>query len=124
MSELRCFGRVPLLKCTGQPSLLHRRRVWLASSVGGHYVRNSVTNAYRPGNNRLVSSSIGSATEPFRYDAHGNTTALPHLPVMRWNHEDQLCATSKQVVLNGGTPETTYYVYDSAGRRIRKVTAT
>ncbi|PVH74420.1 hypothetical protein DL98DRAFT_604332 [Cadophora sp. DSE1049] len=82
------------------------------------------TNAYGPGNNRLVSSSVGSATESFRYDAHGNTTALPHLPVMRWNHEDQLSATSKQVVLNGGTPETTYYVYDSAGRRIRKVTET
>ena len=46
---------------------------------------------------------------------------MPHLPLMRWNHLDQLEASARQVV-NGGTPETTYYVYDGAGQRVRKVT--
>src|SRR5678815_5176917 len=40
---------------------------------------------------------------------------------MQWNFKDELQATSTQVV-NNGTPETTFYVYDATGRRIRKVT--
>ena len=40
---------------------------------------------------------------------------------MQWDFKDQLQATARQVV-NSGTPETTYYVYDAAGQRIRKVT--
>ena len=48
-------------------------------------------------------------------------TAMPHLPLMEWDYKDQLEATSQQVV-NNGTPETTYYVYDAAGQRVRKVT--
>ena len=47
---------------------------------------------------------------------------MPHLPVMEWNFEDQLHVTEKQVVNNGNTAERTYYVYDAAGERIRKVT--
>ncbi|WP_321493452.1 SpvB/TcaC N-terminal domain-containing protein [uncultured Desulfobacter sp.] len=60
--------------------------------------------------------------EPYSYDAHGNMTAMPHLSLMAWDFHDQLCASSKQVVNNGGTPETTWYVYDSGGHRVRKVT--
>jgi RHS repeat-associated protein len=41
---------------------------------------------------------------------------------MQWDFKDQLQASSQQVVNNGGTPETTYYVYDAAGQRVRKVT--
>ena len=41
-------------------------------------------------------------------------TAMPHLSLMQWDFKDQLQATSQQVVNNGGTPETTYYVYDAA----------
>lgn len=40
----------------------------------------------------------------------------------RLDYRYQLQATCKQVVNNGGTPETTYYVYDAAGQRVRKVT--
>ena len=47
---------------------------------------------------------------------------MPHLPLIKWDYKDQLQATSKQRVNNGGTPETTYYIYDSSGQRIRKVT--
>jgi RHS repeat-associated protein len=76
--------------------------------------------------NRLSSTTVGSVTENYRYDvpagSHGNITAMPHLPVMRWDFRDQLSATSKQIVTNGSTLETTYYVYDSTGHRIRKVT--
>ena len=47
---------------------------------------------------------------------------MPHLPLMQWDYRDQLQATSQQVRTDGGTPETTYYVYDAAGQRVRKVT--
>ena len=74
-------------------------------------------------------SAIGSARrrsaaatrEPYSYDAHGNMITMPHLPLMRWNYLDRLEATARQVV-NDGTPETTYYVYDGGGQRVRKVT--
>jgi RHS repeat-associated protein len=47
---------------------------------------------------------------------------MPHLPLMQWDFHDQLQATARQVVGNGGTPETTWYVYDGSGERVRKVT--
>jgi hypothetical protein len=47
---------------------------------------------------------------------------MPHLNAMRWDQLDRLQATTRQVVNNGGTPETTYYVYDNSGKRVRKVT--
>jgi RHS repeat-associated protein len=47
---------------------------------------------------------------------------MPHLSMMRWDPWDQLQATAQQAVSQGGTPEITYYVYDSSGHRIRKVT--
>jgi RHS repeat-associated protein len=71
--------------------------------------------------NRLSQTDFGSAIETFAHDAHGNMTRMPHLPLVRWNYLDQLEATSRQVI-NNGSPETTYYVYDAAGQRARKVT--
>ena len=47
---------------------------------------------------------------------------MPHLPTMRWDYRDQLQATAQQVVNAGGIPETTWYVYDASGQRVRKVT--
>ena len=73
-------------------------------------------------NNRLSNSAIGQTPESYTYDAHGNFTNMPHLTLMEWDFHDQLRATARQVV-NNGTPETTFYVYDSAGMRARKVTA-
>jgi RHS repeat-associated protein len=60
--------------------------------------------------------------EPYTYDAHGNMTSLPHLPMMAWDFKDQLQASTGQVRDDGGTPETTYYTYDATGKRVRKVT--
>jgi RHS repeat-associated protein len=74
--------------------------------------------------NRLTSVSDpgDEAPQRFTYDQHGNTTSMPELACLRWNHREQLQATARQAVGNGGTPETTWYVYDPAGRRVRKVT--
>jgi RHS repeat-associated protein len=73
-------------------------------------------------NNRLSSSMVGSGPiETYAYDVHGNVTAMPHLPLMKWDFHDQLQATARQVVTSG-TPETTWYVYDATGQRVRKVT--
>jgi YD repeat-containing protein len=75
--------------------------------------------------NRLSRTSLqdGPATliERYRHDAHGNMTQMAHLPRMRWDFHDQLRATARQVV-NEATPEETWYVYDGAGQRVRKVT--
>jgi RHS repeat-associated protein len=71
--------------------------------------------------NRLVTTTVGNLIERYGHDSHGNMMSMPHLPLLRWDHRDRLQATSRQLV-SDGTPETTYYVYDSAGRRARKVT--
>jgi len=75
--------------------------------------------------NRLSHTQFGqgvrSPQETYLYDSHGNIVQMPHLPVMRWDFLDRLAASSQQVV-TCGTPETTYYVYDSIGARVRKVT--
>lgn len=74
--------------------------------------------------NRLSSTSVGSAAENYSYAGsaglHGSMS-LPHLSVMEWDYKDQLHHTAQQVV-NTGTPESTWYVYDGSGQRTRKVT--
>ncbi|HVG22228.1 MAG TPA: toxin TcdB middle/N-terminal domain-containing protein [Blastocatellia bacterium] len=60
----------------------------------------------------------------YSYDLHGNVVAMPHLPVMEWDFKDQLRATQRQVVNNGGGAEKTFYVYDTGGERVRKITET
>jgi len=75
--------------------------------------------------NRLSQTALQAGAnpppEPYKYDAHGNMVQMPHLPLMEWNFKDELFATSQQV-MNAGTPETTYYVYDASGQRARKIT--
>ncbi|MEE4235831.1 MAG: toxin TcdB middle/C-terminal domain-containing protein [Anderseniella sp.] len=73
--------------------------------------------------NRQSLTRLGhTVEEPYHYDVHGNMTRMPHLPLMQWDYHDQLRASSRQVVNNGGTPEITWYVCDASGQRVRKVT--
>lgn len=89
---------------------------------------------YARASNRMLATSLpgedelptytdapGGYGHKYSYDLHGNITRMAHLPLMRWDFKDQLCASAQQVVHNG-TPETTYYVYDASGQRVRKVT--
>jgi RHS repeat-associated protein len=79
---------------------------------------------YENGTNRLSTTQIKGSAIIYSYTyhpQHGFITGMPHLPLMQWNFKDQLLATATQKV-NGGNPPTTYYVYDGAGQRIRKVT--
>jgi RHS repeat-associated protein len=72
--------------------------------------------------NRLSNTTVGNGVpEIYPSDGHGNITRMSHLPLMRWDYRDQLQATAQQVI-NNGTPETTWYVYDADGQRVRKVT--
>ncbi|MCW5801284.1 MAG: hypothetical protein KIT31_02645 [Deltaproteobacteria bacterium] len=90
-----------------------------------HRAQNSTwTRTYRydaSDQNRLSATTVGGAEEPYAYDAHGNLVAIPHLSSLRWNFLDQLEATSRQIVTEGAA-ETTFYVYDATGQRVRKVT--
>ncbi len=66
-------------------------------------------------NNRLTNTRIGTPTESYTYDDHGNMTSMLHLPEIAWDFKDQL-----QMVDKGGGCKA-YYVYDGAGQRVRKV---
>jgi RHS repeat-associated protein len=83
--------------------------------------------------NRLTHTTTGNSgnggggvREDYRYDGnaglHGNITAMPHLKRMGWNYHDQIEVTSMQNTADGNMPETTWYVYDAGGQRVRKVT--
>ncbi len=83
--------------------------------------------------NRLTSTTIGGTTETYStlgdgYDAHGNMLRMPHLQVMQWDFKDQLQMTQRQAVNAADADgmqhqgERTWYVYDSPGQRVRKVT--
>ncbi|MFZ0594325.1 MAG: SpvB/TcaC N-terminal domain-containing protein, partial [Bryobacteraceae bacterium] len=74
-----------------------------------------------PTNNRLTSTAVGALKEPYMYDAHGNITQMLHLPQMTWDFKDQLASTQRQAV-NNAPGETTYYIYDASGQRVRKMT--
>jgi RHS repeat-associated protein len=71
--------------------------------------------------NRLTSTKVGVTTEAYKYNANGEMIQMPQLTLMNWDFKDQLQATSQQSVTSG-TPQTTYYVYDASGQRVRKVT--
>lgn len=69
--------------------------------------------------NRLTGTAPARALpspDRFGYDEQGNITAMPELPVLRWDEHDRLHATAR------GARKTTYYGYDAAGQRVRKVT--
>jgi len=81
--------------------------------------------------NLLSSTAVSGSViwnEPYAYDAHGNMTAMPQLQALQWDFNDQLFLTRRQAVnaddadgaLHAG--ERTYYVYNAAGQRVRKVT--
>lgn len=97
----------------------------LHQATGSEWHRDYV---YDTTSNRLLSTTVpGLANQPqtqvsYEYDEHGNMSQMPHLQLMRWDFKDQLHASAQQVRNNGGTPETTYYVYDASGQRVRKIT--
>jgi RHS repeat-associated protein len=83
--------------------------------------------------NRLTRTTIGTTTESYSaagdgYDPHGNMLHMPQLQVMQWDHRDQLQMSQRQKVNdedadgNERHGERTWYVYDAAGQRVRKVT--
>lgn len=96
------------------------------------YLENSLLESGKQ-SNRLTATTIGTASDTYStngngYDQHGNMLHMPHLQVMQWDFKDQLHLTQRQAVnaadedgveRNG---ERTYYVYDAAGQRVRKVT--
>ena len=83
--------------------------------------------------NRLTRTTVNPGgvqpwDEDYAHDVHGNMTAMPHLQVMAWDFQDQLRLTQRQAVNAEDEEgvarqgERTYYVYDAAGQRVRKVT--
>ncbi|WP_435864445.1 SpvB/TcaC N-terminal domain-containing protein [Streptomyces phaeochromogenes] len=73
-------------------------------------------------NNRLSSTQVGAgAREQYSYDDRGNMLTLAPMEHLAWDYRDRLKSSSRQKV-STGVPETTYYVYDAGGERVRKVT--
>mgnify|MGYP003580486834 CR=1 FL=1 len=78
---------------------------------------------YESKSNRLVTTAIGSNIYQYLHHArHGFMTGMPHLEAMEWTFREELQATVRQRRTDGGMPETTYYVYDGTGQRVRKIT--
>lgn len=79
------------------------------------YAEPSRIDPAQPGNRLSTTGEPGQPPDPaYTADAHGNMIRMPHLPSLAWDEQDRLRSTTRQVV-NSGTPETTYYVYDAGG---------
>ncbi|HEV2375326.1 MAG TPA: SpvB/TcaC N-terminal domain-containing protein [Streptosporangiaceae bacterium] len=81
----------------------------------------------QPGHRGNRLSSTGPAGERrqhrrYRYDEQGNTTSMPGLGALGWDPMGRLHMTSRHVSADGFPAAPTYYVYDAAGQRARKVT--
>ncbi|KAI0543611.1 65kDa B protein-domain-containing protein [Xylaria curta] len=78
--------------------------------------------------NRLSSTVIGRDTETIRYEGDaglaGCMTSIPGYSMLTWDHDNRLRSFSSQRVGDSGdaVPETTWYVYNNEGNRVRKVT--
>ncbi|MEM9461010.1 MAG: SpvB/TcaC N-terminal domain-containing protein [Myxococcota bacterium] len=87
-------------------------------AAGGSWTR---AYEYDAAGNRLLATSApgdplaGPYSHTYAYDAHGNMTAMPHLAAVDWDHADRM----QHADLGGGGD--VWFVYDSAGRRVRKV---
>ena len=94
-----------------------------AAGSNGSWTRD---HAYDAAGNRLLSTTIAGLTAAYSYDAAGNMTSMSHLTMMAWDYRDRLSATSRQAVNDTPppkkVPETTFYLYDGSGQRVRKVT--
>jgi RHS repeat-associated protein len=77
---------------------------------------------YASDSNRLDATSLpgdaaeGPYTGTYTHDEHGNMTTMPHLSDgINWDYADRM------QVAHHGDGGTTYYVYDGAGQRVRKI---
>jgi RHS repeat-associated protein len=79
---------------------------------------------YAADSNRLQHTSVPgselSLTETYLYDEHGSMTKMPHLAALDWDYADRLQHTQK----SNGDVQDTYFTYDAAGQRVRKVFVT
>lgn len=83
--------------------------------------------------NRLSRTEVSDHTETYKYPppdvydydkqggASGCMTSMPRFSSLSWDFENRLKSSSTQRQ-KAGIPETTYYVYDGSGFRVRKVT--
>jgi RHS repeat-associated protein len=75
--------------------------------------------------NRLSRTAVGGVTEQYGYGSGagklGCMTTMPGYSLLSWNYHSMLHSTATQRVKDG-TPQTTYYIYNHEGQRVRKVT--
>ncbi|KAF7927733.1 uncharacterized protein EAE98_006115 [Botrytis deweyae] len=75
--------------------------------------------------NRLSRTVVSGTEERYGYDSDagqlGLITSMPGFSSLQWGYNQMLSSSSKQTV-NNGVPETTYFVYNRQGQRVRKVT--
>ena len=88
-------------------------------------IRRNRSQTYDSQSNRLKTSDAGCTGENnfdflTNHDANGNITKMPHLPQMKWDHQNQLIEVQLNV---GANPNKAFYQYDAGGQRVRKVVA-
>ena len=108
---------------TDQTALRNYNREWSYDHVGNilsmiHKANGGTWNrsyAYAADSNRLASTTVDATTQTYSHNAHGSFTTIPHLDAMDWTADERLHHVKR------GTSQT-WYTYDSAGQRVRKVT--
>ena len=92
----------------------------LHSASDGNWSRFYLTTNPRPEEQSAHEHACRQGRESYAYDADGNMTRMQHLP--QWIGISRISFTPRAQETHTGRGETTYYVYDSSGQRVRKVT--
>lgn len=89
-----------------------------------HYTEKSALDPNKT-SNRLSGTELGGLTEKYGYEGNagrlGCMTSMTGYYHLGWDINNKLRCTSRQKV-NEGTPQTTWYIYNEEGERVRKVT--
>ncbi len=104
--------------------LTHPYRETYAYDVAGNLtaIRSTTVRRLRVAvdSNRLTRMSVGSRGFAYAYDANGNLIAEADSRQFTWDHQDRM--TGFQVRAGDGEPSVdARYLYDAAGRRVKKV---
>ncbi len=85
-----------------------------------HSIGTSRKTTIRTDSNRIDTSTFGSSSTQYQFDAMGNMLTLDGTAGVTWNYRNNM-ASAISIHREEKTDDAEYYIYDGAGQRVRKI---